>query len=368
MRSITTIKNLTGKTVLLRADFNVPIENGNVRDAYRIDKTLATIKLLKKRGGRIIIISHAGEDGTQSLAPIAKYLHKKLPVRFIPEVIPKELKLKTGEVVLLENVRREQGEKNNDSTFAKKLSHLADIYVNDAFAVSHRKHASIVGVPKFLPSFTGLQLEQEIKHLSIVLKKPRRPFLFVLGGAKFSTKLPLIEKFLKIADHVAVTGALTNNFFKEAGFEVGISLMEKKDFGLKKLLLHPKLLLPVDVVVTGRDGGALTKSIAEVGKQDSIMDIGAQSTRELALLVSRAKLVLWNGPTGNYENGFDKGTVSLLKLLAKSKAVTIIGGGDTVALVSKLKLEKKMTFVSTGGGATLEFLLKGTLPGIQALK
>lgn len=369
MKSIKDIKNLKGKTVLVRTDFNIPIENGKIVDPYRILKALPTIQYLKKKGASVILVSHSDlQKDTQTLLPVSQFLSKHIKVRFIKESLPENLDLKKGEIVLFENIRRDKGEVKNNVNLAKKLASFADIYVNEAFPVSHREHTSIVGVPKYLPSYIGFQFESEIKHLSLVLKNPKHPFLFILGGAKFETKMPLIQKFLKTADRIVVTGALMNDFFKIAGFEVGKSLVEGKDYGIKKIINNPKLLLPVDVVVTGRDGGRLTKSISEVGKEDKIVDIGDRTLYELGMLVKKAKLVLWNGPTGQYEAGFDHGTTELLKMLAKSKAKTIIGGGDTVALVSKLKLEKKLTFVSTGGGAALEYLAKGTLPGIKALK
>ncbi len=364
IKSIKEIKNLKGKTVLLRADFNVPIEKGKVVDDFRIEKTIPTIKYLKQKGAKIIIVSHAGEDGAQTLEPVAKVLNKYVKTFFVPQTMPKNLILRNGEVVLLENIRREAGEMKNDASFAKKLASLGDIYVNEAFPVSHREHASIVGVPKYLPHYAGLQMMTEIEHLEKVSKNPKHPFLFILGGAKFSTKMPLINKFLKTADTVSITGALANDFLKASGFEVGKSLIDDGDFGIAKIVNNKKLLLPVDVVVST---GGVNKNVADVKKSEKIVDIGTESVREIGMAIAKAKMVLWNGPTGNYENGWDKGTIALLKMLAKSKAETIIGGGDTVALISKLKMEKKFSFVSTGGGATLEFLSKGTLPGIIAL-
>lgn len=370
MNSIKSLKSLKGKTVLVRADFNVPIDNGKVRDSFRIKKALPTIEYLHKKGARIIIVSHAGDDGAQSLAPVAKILKKFAPIiASTKTVLSKEEvdALAKNAIVLLENIRREDGEKSNSTVFAKQLAAMADVYVNDAFSVSHRTHASIVGVTKYLPSYAGLQLEAEIKNLSSVLTKPVHPFLFILGGAKFETKLPLIKKFLKTADAVFITGALANNFFKTAGYEVGASLVEEKDFGFKAMLKNKKLLLPIDV--TALSGGEHTvKTLANVLPNDSIMDIGGESVKLLKPIIESAKLVLWNGPTGVYELGFDKQTKAILKLLAISKAKTIIGGGDTVEMVNELKLEDKFAFVSTGGGATLEFLAKGTLPGIKALK
>lgn len=367
IKSIKEIKNLKGLRVLLRADFNVPVEGGRVVDDFRIKKTIPTIKYLKQKGAKVIIVSHIGEDGTQSLEPVAKVLNKYIPTFFVPQTLPQNLILRNGEVALLENIRREKGEKENDKAFAKKLSTLADVYINDAFSVSHREHASIVGVPKYLPHYGGFQLLKEIESLNKVLEKPKHPFLFILGGAKFSTKMPLIKKFLKIADHLSITGALANDFLKASGFEVGASLVDDGDFGIKSLLNNKKILLPVDVVVDD-DNKGINKNVAEVKKNEKIVDIGTESVREIEMLIKKSKMVLWNGPTGNYENGWDKGTLMLLKILAKSKTQTIIGGGDTVALVSKLKMEDKFSFVSTGGGATLEYLSKGTLVGIKALE
>ncbi len=370
MNSIRSIKNLKGKTVLLRADFNVPIQNGKVRDMFRIKKALPTIEFLHKKGARVIIVSHAGDDGAQSLAPVAKVLSKFVPViASTKTMLSKEEvgALAKNAIVLLENIRKEDGEKKNTPAFAKKLASMADIYVNDAFSVSHRTHASIVGVPKYLPSYAGLQFEAEIKNLKIVLEKPAHPFLFILGGAKFETKAPLIKKFLKTADAVFISGALANNFFKSAGYEVGASLVEEKDFGFGAMLTNKKLLLPIDVT-TLSGSEHIVKTLAHVLPNDKIMDIGPESVKLLKPIISDAKLVLWNGPTGVYELGFDKQTKAILKLLANEKAKTIIGGGDTVEMVNELKLEDKFTFVSTGGGATLDYLAKGTLPGIKALK
>ena len=370
MNSIRSIKNLKGKTVLLRADFNVPIQDGKVCDNFRIKKALPTIEYLHKKGARVVIISHAGNDGAQSLAPVAKILKKFVPVIASTKTILSKEEidaLPKDAIVLLENIRREEGEKKNDTALAKVLAGMADMFVNDAFSVSHRAHASVVGVSKYLPNYAGLQLEAEIKNLGGVLTKPAHPFLFILGGAKFETKLPLIKKFLKTADAVFITGALANNFFKTAGYEVGTSLVEEKDFGFKAMLKNKKLLLPIDVTTLSGSEHVI-KTLANVLPNDKIMDIGPESVKLLKPIIADAKLVLWNGPTGAYEHGFDKQTKAILKLLANAKAKTIIGGGDTVEMVNELKLEDKFAFVSTGGGATLEFLAKGTLPGIKVLK
>ncbi len=368
MKSISSLKNLFGKTVLLRTDFNVPLQNGKVVDDLRIRSALPTIKLLQKKGASIIIVSHSDlNNDTQSLAPVAKVLQKYAKVRFIRETLPQNLVLKSKEIVLLENIRREKGEKKNDPKLAKALASLADVYVNDAFSNSHRPHASIIGIPRYLPSYAGLQLEKEIKHLSVLLRKPARPFLVIMGGVKFETKLPLIKRFLKTADNVFVGGALANDFLKTAGCEVGKSLTED-GFPIKPLLKNEKLLLPVDVEVM-RKRKAVSCNIEDVEKGDVIIDVGKKTAQLLACVVSHSKTVFWNGPLGKYEGSHGKdATVAVLHALAKNKkCFSVIGGGDITA-VSSASIEKKLSFVSTGGGAALEFLAKGTLVGIKALK
>lgn len=374
MKSIKEIESLKGKRVLVRVDFNVPILNNKVVDDFRIQKALPTINFLAKKGAIVILISHAGEDGTQSLDIIAKVLKKYVDnSTFIKSTIlsdeTEELvkKLKPGSVTLLENIRREVGEKKNDVSFARGLSRLGDIYVNDAFSVSHRVHASVVSVAKFLPSFAGLQLIDEVKHLSVVSEDPKHPFLFILGGAKFETKLPLIKKYLPTADSLFIGGALSNQVFVEQGYEVGLSLVEQKNYNLPKLVKNPKIILPIDLLVSENKKTHFTKP-NNITKNEHIFDIGPETIKKLEEEISKAKLILWNGPLGKLEEGFDAGTKALLKAIAASRATSVIGGGDTVEIISKLKMEKDFTFVSTGGGATLEFLAKGTLPGIKALK
>lgn len=368
MKSLETLKNLSGKTVLLRVDFNVPFSKNKVLDQFRIQAVLPTIAYLLKQGATIVIISHAGDDGVQSLAPITKILNKTFPTVFVndfrdaPNMFSKKIK-----VVLCENIRREKGEKKNTVILSKALASIADIYVNDAFPVSHRVHASIVGIPKFLPSYAGLQMEKEISRLSQVLQQAQQPFIFLLGGAKFDTKMPLIQKFLSVADYVFVGGALANNFFQSCGYEIGKSLVDP-GYNLVSLCNNKKLLLPIDVVVWN---GKKTRICAynQVHTNETIVDIGIATAHELEKIVKSAKTVLWNGPFGKYENLYGKnGTQYVLKALSKNKkCFSVIGGGDIVAVVHEMKLQNKFSFVSTGGGATLEFLTKETLPGIDAL-
>jgi phosphoglycerate kinase len=325
--------NLKGKRVLLRADFNVPIKNGKIVDDFRIRRTLPTINFLRKKGARVAIISHLTDGKNKSLKPVAEYLSKRVG----------------GEVTLLENIRNYQGEEKNDAQFAKQLAKFGDIYVNDAFSASHRKHASIVGIPKYLPSYTGLLFEEEYKNLSRALK-PKHPFLFILGGIKFGTKLPVLEKFVKIADKIFVGGALANNFFWASKIDIGESIIDK-NVDIKKFLRNPKIILPIDVK---RKNGA-------------ILDIGPLATKELSILIKEAKFVLWNGPLGSFETkGFEKGTLAIARTIARSGVKSVVGGGDTIAAVKKIGI-RKFSFVSTAGGAMLEFLAHGTLPGIEAL-
>ena len=358
MQSIKNIPNLRGKKVLVRADFNVPLDSkGKVADTFRIKAALPTIQFLQKKGARIILLSHIGREPQESLKPVYIALKKIMPVTFIPEIIGDTTlsaisSMKNGDVILLENLRSNPGEKAGDAAFAKSLAKLGDAYVNEAFPVSHRADASIVALAKLLPAYAGLQLEREVKHLSLALT-PKHPFVFIQGGAKAETKIPLLKKYLKDADYVFVGGELANDFFKAEGDEIGKS---KTDSDLP------------DTVVVLKDGKKKTIGLHEVSKDESILDVGLPSIDALGELTQKAKLILWNGPMGYYEGGYTKGTEEVLKLLAEAKGITIIAGGDTAVLVDKKKMSDKFTFVSTGGGATLEFLAKGTLPGIKVLK
>ena len=238
--------------------------------------------------------------------------------------------------------------------------------MNDAFSVCHRKHASVVGIQKYLPSYAGFQLEEEIKNLSKVFKNPKHPFLFILGGAKFSTKMPLIKKYIKLADYLFIGGALANDFLKAKGYEIGKSLFDDTKIP-ENILKNKKLILPVDVLVLS-SGKLINKKVDQIKKNDIILDIGIESEKIAENYIKKSKLILWNGPFGKYENRGDKATKKLLKTVSQSKAESIVGGGDIVSIVSQMKMEKKLSFVSTGGGATLDFLANGTLPGIKALK
>jgi phosphoglycerate kinase len=376
MKSVKDIEDLSGKKVLMRVDLNVPMSEGKVLDDFRIKKAVPTVLYLQKKGATVVLISHLGSDGTASLAPVAAKMKKYIKeLEFIKTPLLSDKTedlikdLKQGSVVLLENLRSEPGEVKNSPSFARALSRYGEIFVNDAFSVSHRAHASVVGITKYLPGYAGLQMLEEIENLSQAFV-PTHPFLFILGGAKFETKIPLIKRFLRTADTLFISGALANDFFRAKGYEVGTSLVEDGSFHISTLMKHKNLILPTDVEVlkAGKNAKPRFVSPRDVAHDESMVDVGPESVETLKALIAKAKFILWNGPLGKYEQGFGGATEQLLKIISKSGAHSVIGGGDTVELISKLKLEDKLGFVSTGGGATLEFLAKGTLPGIKVLK
>jgi len=352
MKSIKDVENLDGVKVLVRLDLNVPIQNGFITDDFRIRKALPVLKYLIEKGAHLILISHIETKENPTLKPVADALNK-LGIECVFEKNYKKAFANKNKIILLENLREHEGEKKNDKKFAKELASLADIYVNDAFSCSHREHASISAITEFIPSYAGLQFAEEIKHLSSAFN-PDHPFLFILGGAKFETKLPLVQKFIKLADTVFVGGALANDFFKEQGRNIGTSMVSDTKLDLSSLIHSEKLLLPLDSIL----------------KDTAIMDAGMKTVEMLRQEIEKARYILWNGPLGAYETGYKATTLQLAEVLAdatKKGAKTIVGGGDTLATITELKLEDSFTFVSTGGGAMLEYLAKGTLPGIKAL-
>ncbi len=364
------IKNLEGKRVLLRLDLNVPIVDGRVRDDFRIKRILPTIAYLKEKKAKTIIVSHIDGDNSSSLETVAKYLGTFYTISAFVSRIPEAPKvvsaMKNGDTIMLENIRQDSGEVENSSRLAGFLASLADIYVNDAFAVSHRSHASIVGVPRLIPAYAGLLLQKEITALSEAFNPPR-PFLLALAGAKFDTKLPLVEKFLDIADNVFVGGALANDIFKEKGYEIGQSKVSKVYVNLRRVIASPKLIVPSDVIVQNPyESGA--RAVTSVAPADVIVDAGPRTSAELADILQDMKFILWNGPFGDYEKGFSQSTVDFGQAIIDSGAKSVVGGGDTVAVIAKAGMLDKFSFVSTGGGAMIEFLANGTLPGIEALK
>jgi phosphoglycerate kinase len=329
----------------------------------------------------LVLVSHnESKDGT-GLKPVCDYINTVYQqecgtVRFIADFMSPDTKtqvenLKDGEVILFENLRVNPGEKANDPHFAEYLASMADMYVNDAFAVSHRAHASVVGISSLFPEkkFAGLQLLKEVEHL-VKACAPEHPFIFILGGAKFETKLPLIQKFSDKADLIFLGGALLNDVLKAKGYPIGKSLVSSGEFDISGVISNPKVLIPSDVVVE-RNGTQATVLIGDVLADDLIMDVGPSFTRMLSEHVPNAKFILWNGPMGNYEKGYKDQTLGMAKVVFESGVSAALGGGDTTAAIKELGYEDKEVediFISTGGGAMLEFLQYETLPGITALK
>ncbi len=405
------------KTVLVRVDFNVPCtihkNKIQVEDDNRIDVALDTINLLLKAEAKIILMSHRGRPGGKvkprlSLRPIARHLQKKVerPVQFVSKCVGPVAKktaenLKPGEILVLENLRFHAQEKKNDVKFSKKLGQLADIYVNDAFSTSHRKHASIVGVPKVLPSFAGLALVKEMKAMTALMENPQRPFVMVIGGAKISDKIDAVINLSEIADAVLLGGGVANNFLKAEGFNIASSYLQDMPADLKKenksyvsvakqiieanktqrimkddYIPLPKIIYPIDVVAAKDQNSSHSKVISLInGKSndtdDSLMylDIGPKTTRLFQEVIMQARTVFWNGPMGVFEkNQFAEGTREIARIIAKTSATTTIGGGDTTCAVKKFKMEDRFDYVSAAGGASLEFLSGKELPGIRSIK
>lgn len=362
---------LRGKYVLVRAGVNVPLVDGKVADGFRITKTLQTVRFLKKAGARVIIIGHIGRDPKESLRSVVRYMNTKTRIGFAPDVFGPATEnmianMKNGTAILLENLRQYEEEKGNNTVFAKRLASYADIYVNDAFSVSHRAHASIVSIPKYLPSYIGLSFEEEYAELAR-MREPKKPFVLVLGGAKIKTKMPLLSLYAKKGDTVCVGGAIGNTLLKARGYEIGKSVVDDTE-GLLALAKKKNILLPVDVVVETKEGTQILRDIEDVQKTDVIFDIGPKTVSLWESILQKAKSVVVNGPLGWYEKGYEKGTKDVLKIIARTRARSVVGGGDTVALVRSAKLSRGITFLSTAGGAMLDFLADGSLPGIQAME
>lgn len=384
--------DIKDKKVLVRVDFNVPIKDGKVMGDDRIVKSLNTINYLKGHGAKIILISHLGRpkgkyNKDMSLFPVSKRLGEILneDIVFIgeKEVVNDKVKekvneLKSGQIALLENLRFVPGEEKNDPEFAKKLADLADIYVNDAFGTAHRAHASNVGVSKYLPSACGFLLEKEIKYLLEILKSPEKPFVAILGGAKVSDKINLIKNLLDKVDSIIIVGAMANTFIKSMGKSVGKSLVEddKLDLARETMALAAEkgvdFILPVDFIEAGEISADAEEEVVDIDGVDAqkmILDIGPESINNIKNILKDAKTVVWNGPAGVFEvDKFAKGTVEIARALAKSGAISIVGGGDSVAAIEKAKVKDKITHISTGGGASLELLEGKELPALRALE
>jgi len=393
MFSKKTIKDVDfkGKKVLCRVDFNVPVNDaGQIGDATRIVASLPTIRYILNRGGRLILASHLGRPKAKpeekySLAPVAPYLAKLLgcPVAMALDCIGPKVQslissMQDGDVILLENVRFHAGEEMNDPSFAAELAALADCYVNDAFGTAHRAHASTEGVAHLLhPAVAGFLMSKEIEYLGAALAAPKRPFVAILGGAKVSDKIPVIENLLAKINTLIIGGGMAYTFLKAQGIEVGQSLVESDRIDLsaellaKAAALGVKVLLPVDHVVAKEfkaDAEHRICTNSDFPKEWMGLDIGPQTTKNYAAEISKAGTVVWNGPMGVFEfDAFATGTFAVAQALADSSALTIIGGGDSVAAVNKAGLDAQMTHISTGGGASLEFLEGKELPGVTAL-
>lgn len=382
MKSVREIPKLENVPVLVRAALNVPVEGGTVADDYRLKKALPTITYLAEHGAKVILISHIGQQGTETLAPVVEALRRFIPrITFCEETIGEKARaavraLPPGGILVLENLRRSKGEVANDPAFAKALAELADVFVEDSFDTCHRVHASIVTVPKLLPAYAGLLVEAEVAALSEALR-PAHPALAIVGGAKFSTKEPVLHALLALYDTVFVGGALANDFLKAAGYDVGASFVSEADAGkLAELLKNRRLMLPADVRAIAQDCAndldARQKSrvarLSDVHPGEIIYDAGPMTETLLADLASKAKTVLWNGPLGKYESGFTDATDAVARAIAATESHSVVGGGDTVASIETLGLISRFSFVSTGGGAMLDFLAYGTLPGLQALE
>jgi len=378
--------DVKGKRVLVRVDFNVPIKDGKVGDDTRIRAALPTLNYLINQGASLILCSHLGRPKggpapELSLRPVADHLAKLLgkPVNFAEDCIGpvSEAAAKSlipGELLLLENTRFHKEEEKNDPVMSRKLAGLADIYVNDAFGSAHRAHASTEGVTHYLPAVAGFLMEKEIQYLGQVIANPKPPFIAILGGAKISDKIGVIRNLLNKANSVLIGGGMANTFFKAEGYPIGDSLVEDEALETAKQLIAEgknKLRLPVDVVIADRFDAQATSKVISMGPVPDgwrILDIGPQTVAAFAKVISTAGTVVWNGPMGVFEfPRFADGTFGIAKAVARSKATSIIGGGDSVAAVAKAGLSKKITHISTGGGASLEMLEGLTLPGVAAL-
>ena len=389
-----TVKDIdvSGKRVLVRCDFNVPMKDGVITDDIRITSALPTIKYLIENDAKVILMSHMGRPKGEpkpefSLKPVADRLAQLLGMDVVfaaSDVVVDDSvratadELKPGQVMLLENVRYRKEETKNEEPFTGELASLGDIFVNDAFGTAHRAHCSTAGLAKYMPSVSGFLIEKEVKFLGDALEDPQRPFLAIMGGAKVGDKIPVIENLLKKVDSLIIGGGMSYTFFKAMGYEIGKSILDEESIDLAKELMKKaedagvKLLLPVDTVCAKEFDN---DSESGVFDRDSIpadmmgMDIGPKTVERYKTAIAEAKTVVWNGPAGVFEMpNFAAGTKAIAEALASSGAVTIIGGGDSAAAVEQFGLADKMTHISTGGGASLEFLEGKDLPGISCLE
>lgn len=382
--------DVAGKKVLVRVDFNVPLnDKGEITDDTRITASLPTIQYLLEQKAAVILMAHLGRPKGQvkpelSLAPVAKHLGKLLgkKILFAPDCVGEVAqaaasKLKPGHILLLENLRFHKEEEKNDMEFAEKLASLADLYVNDGFGVSHRAHASVEGVTHFLPAAAGFLLEKEIQYVGQAVTNPLHPFVAIIGGAKVSDKIGVISNLLDKVDTLLIGGGMANTFLAAQGYKMGKSLVEEDKLDLAKELLTKakknkvNMLLPTDLVMAAAfapDAEHVTEKVKNLNQAYMALDIGAETSKAYAEALADAKMIVWNGPMGVFEmDAFCKGTEAVAKAVAKSRATSIVGGGDSVAAIEKLGLAKRITHISTGGGASLEYLEGKVLPGVAAL-
>lgn len=382
--------DVAGKKVLVRVDFNVPLnDKGEITDDTRITASLPTIQYLLEQKAAVILMAHLGRPKGQvkpelSLAPVAKHLGKLLgkKILFAPDCVGEAAqaaasKLKPGHILLLENLRFHKEEEKNDMEFAEKLASLADLYVNDGFGVSHRAHASVEGVTHFLPAAAGFLLEKEIQYVGKAVTNPLHPFVAIIGGAKVSDKIGVISNLLDKVDTLLIGGGMANTFLAAQGYKMGKSLVEEDKLDLAKELLAKakknkvNMLLPTDLVMAAAfapDAEHVTENVKNLNQAYMALDIGAETSKAYAEALADAKMIVWNGPMGVFEmDAFCKGTEAVAKAVAKSRATSIVGGGDSVAAIEKLGLAKRITHISTGGGASLEYLEGKVLPGVAAL-
>ncbi|MDP3956192.1 MAG: phosphoglycerate kinase [bacterium] len=361
------IGTLEGTRVILRMGLNVPLDNvGYVAEPFRVEVLIPTLRRLKELRARVLVIGHIGTDGVGSLRGVHRYLESRVgSIQFIDH-LPFDLSvINDGGIVILENIRRYAGEKTNDPKLADIIARSGDVFINEAFSDSHRTHASIVGVATRIPSYIGNWFSREVAELSAVFQ-PEHPFVCVVGGAKIATKLPLVSRLLESADTLLLAGALANDYWDSRGIEVGRSLISSQA-DLSAIENDTVLILPSDVLVE-RDGGVVTIAPDAVKSSDRIVDVGAATLVRLKTSLDRARLVVWNGPLGNTDEGYSDGTLELARLVAGAPGRAIVGGGDTIAAISKLDLFDRFHFVSTGGGAMLDYLANETLPGIEAIR
>jgi phosphoglycerate kinase len=375
-----------GKRVLVRVDFNVPMQDGQITDDRRIRESLPTIQYLLERGAKVILMSHLGRpkgkpDPQYSLRPVAERLSELLgrPVRFLEDCVGEAVEqavqaMAPGEVVLLENLRFHPEEEANDDGFARALARLGDLYVNDAFGSAHRAHASTEGIAHYLPAVAGFLMEKELRYLGSVLTQPERPFVAILGGAKVHDKIGVIQNLLPKVDRLLIGGGMAFTFLKAQGYEIGRSLLDSDSLEFARRVLQEagqKIVLPVDVVVAPSpeaETQAQVVPVDQIPPDQMGLDIGPQTVARFREIVRLARTIVWNGPLGLFERAaFAAGTRGVLQAVAESGATSILGGGDTAAAAEQLGFADRITHISTGGGAALEFLEGRTLPGVAVL-